>query len=103
MRSLQKNGERVRSSEADRIRARARDLAPPVVRAAPGGAIDDRVRVGACEARRARDRGDARARRAVPEVWLSPDPGVPDETWAHSSLGYVPLAQYVADLIEWSA
>jgi putative transposase len=45
-----KNGERVCSTEADRLRPRARDLASPSVRATPSGEIDDWLRLGLGEA-----------------------------------------------------
>ncbi len=54
-----KNGERVCSTEADCVRAQARDLASSFVRAASGRAIDDRVRVRVVEARRTGDRRHA--------------------------------------------
>ena len=65
-----KNGERHRTKAAGRACARARSLRPPRVPPALGGALDAPVRVGGGEARRARDRGDARARRAVPALRL---------------------------------
>ena len=45
-----KNGKRVRSAEAGRVRATTRDLASSRVCAAQGGTIDRRVRVGPGEA-----------------------------------------------------
>jgi putative transposase len=50
-----KNGKRVRSTQADRVRATARDLASPRVRAASGSPIDGRLPVRTGEARCACD------------------------------------------------
>jgi len=84
----QKNdGERVRSTQAGRVRTSARDLASQGVRAASGGQVDDRVRVEAREAGRAGDRRHARAGCPVPEVRVSPHPGLPGASWLRDERG----------------
>ena len=81
-RSTQKNGRRARSSAAGGLREVARCTAATSVRAGRHGEVGTGARVEAQAGRRARRGAHARARRAVPALWLPDDP-TPDGEGRH--------------------